>query len=132
MGTKELPSRPNLEQYKNQAKTLLKSLRAGDADALRCIRRHLRLANATDVEPHSGRLLLADAQLVIAREHSFESWPKFAKHITALSRKSSPTAKFESAVDAVISGDAAALQRLLLESPELIRTRSTRGHRSTL
>jgi ankyrin repeat protein len=27
---------------------------------------------------------LADAQLVIAREHGFESWPKFAKHIETL------------------------------------------------
>src|SRR5262249_53777184 len=32
----------------------------------------------------SAAFQLADAQLVIAREHGFESWPKFAKHIETL------------------------------------------------
>jgi ankyrin repeat protein len=47
--------------------------------------------------------------------------------------------RFERAVDAVISGDAATLQRLLREDPELVRARSTRvnyfepsAHRATL
>ena len=39
---------------------------------------------------------------------------------------------FESAVDAIVSGDAAKLKRLLSENPELVRMRSTREHRSTL
>jgi hypothetical protein len=28
----------------------------------------------------------ADAQFVIVRSHGFENWPKFAKHLEALSR----------------------------------------------
>ena len=32
----------------------------------------------------AGTVALTDAQLVIAREHGFESWPKFAAHITTL------------------------------------------------
>ncbi|HXL20941.1 MAG TPA: ankyrin repeat domain-containing protein [Candidatus Dormibacteraeota bacterium] len=32
----------------------------------------------------STKFALADAQFVIAREHGFESWPKFGKHIVAL------------------------------------------------
>lgn len=133
MDAKELPSRANLEQYKKQAKALLKDQKNGDADALRRLRQHHpRLTKLTDLELRSGRMLLADAQLVLAREHGFESWPRFAKHVEALSRKSSSTSKFESAVDAVVAGDTAALERMLRESPELIRTRSTRRHRSTL
>jgi ankyrin repeat protein len=133
MDAKELPPRPSLEQYRKQAKALLKSEKAGDAAAVQRIRQHhSRLGKLTDSEVRSGRFVLTDAQLVIAREHGFESWPKFARHIEALSRTNSSTSKFESAVDAVVAGDTAALERMLRESPELIRARSTRRHRSTL
>ena len=75
---------------------------------------------------------LTDAQFFIAREHGFASWPKFAAHLEALQHDGSPTALFESAVDAIVAGDAATLQRLLRAHPELARARSTRDHRSTL
>jgi hypothetical protein len=133
MDAKELPSRPSLEQYRKRAKTLLKNQRTGEGDALQRLRQHHpHLGKLTDSELRSGRLLLADAQLVVAREHGFESWPRFAKHVEALSRKSSSTSKFESAVDAVVAGDTVGLERMLRETPELIRARSTRRHRSTL
>jgi Ankyrin repeats (3 copies) len=133
MDAKELPSRASLEQYRKQAKALLKSQSNGDANALERMRQHHpRLAKLTDSELRSGGFLLADAQLVLAREHGFESWPRFAKHVDALGRRSSSTSKFESAVDAVVAGDTAALERMLHETPELIRARSTRRHRSTL
>jgi ankyrin repeat protein len=51
----------NLEQLRKQAKELLKAARAGDDTALR------RLDGR---EP-----ILANAQLVLAREHGFPSWP---------------------------------------------------------
>jgi hypothetical protein len=70
--------------------------------------------------------------LVIAREHGFESWPTFAKHIEALARENSPVSKFESAADAIVAGDAATLKSLLRESPNLIQARSTRAHWATL
>lgn len=75
MAEKELPAHPNLEQYKKQAKELLRACRADDADALRVLHAyHPRRQDGT-------RFALADAQLVIAREHGFESWPKFAAEI---------------------------------------------------
>jgi len=40
--------------------------------------------------------------------------------------------QFETAVDALIAGDAPALQAMLREHPELIRARSTRPHHATL
>ena len=64
--------------------------------------------------------------------HGFESWPKFAKHIEALTRAGSPISKFESAVEAIITGDVTTLEQLLREDPELIRARSTREHAATL
>jgi ankyrin repeat protein len=39
---------------------------------------------------------------------------------------------FETAVEAIISGDSARLRDLLKKNPELVRARSTREHRSTL
>lgn len=39
---------------------------------------------------------------------------------------------FETAADAVVTGDAERLRRILLEAPNLIRSRSTRVHRATL
>ena len=41
-------------------------------------------------------------------------------------------AKFESAVEAVVTGDVATLDRLLREDPELVRARSTEAHGATL
>ena len=77
MSAKELPSRPNFNQYRKQAKDLLKSFRAGDGDAL---------SRISEVHPEFKKTFdtpfqLSDAQWVIAREHGFESWPKFADHI---------------------------------------------------
>ena len=75
---------------------------------------------------------LAEAQFVIARAHGFENWPAFAGQITAQTRRNSPESQFEAAADAIVGGDAPALERLLRENPQLIRARSTREHRATL
>src|SRR5258706_2692354 len=133
MSEKALPARPSLEQYRKQAKDLVKSRKSGDPAAIQRIKeRHPRFGKLTDAELQGVRFALADAQLVVAREYDFESWPKFAKHIEALRRANSAVSKFETAVDAVVKGDLATLQRLLRENPELIRERSTRRHRATL
>lgn len=76
--------------------------------------------------------VLADAQFVIARSHGFLSWPRLVEHIKELTRANSPVSNFESAADAIISGDALTLERLLREDPNLIRARSTREHNATL
>lgn len=122
MDAKELSARPSLEQYRKQAKELVKSFDSAAPEALRRVRHNHR-------EP---QFALADAQFVIAREHGFESWPKFAKHVQALAQKSSPVSRFELAADAVVAGDIATLEKLLREHPELVRARSTRKHRATL
>src|SRR5947207_4272274 len=91
MPEKELPARPNLEQYKKQAKDLARDCVARIPDALARVRRHHpRSASASD--DSMGRVPLTDAQLVIAREHGFESWPKFAAHVTTLNLERSVAA----------------------------------------
>ena len=100
MEAKPLPARPSLEQYKKQAKELVKAFRVersrkpGGSEVVpsetlqRVIKHHPRFANLPDDQIASTRFGLADAQFVIAIEHGFESWPKFAKHVEALAQAS--------------------------------------------
>lgn len=82
-----LPERPNLQQYKKQAKELLRAFRSGEADAETRVRTHLpRLVRAAGHEVASARLRLSDAQWVIAREHGFASWPRFKHQVKGLER----------------------------------------------
>jgi len=78
MAAKRLPDRPDLEQYKRQAKDLREALAAGDPLALE------RLRQSHPRPPVPGYAKLADAQLVLAREHDFSSWPAFAERVLAL------------------------------------------------
>jgi hypothetical protein len=131
MEVKKLPARPSLEQYKKQAKDLVKAFASKQPEALQRIRSaHDRKLQGSAIRP--APFALADAQFIIAREHGFESWPKFAKHVTALARSNSPVAQFEAAADAIATGDIATLSKLVRQSPELIRGRSNREHRAML
>ena len=73
-----------------------------------------------------------EARAIIAREHHFETWDTYAAFAAARADAASPVARFEAAVDAIVDGDDATLQRLLRDDPELVRRRSERRHRSTL
>jgi ankyrin repeat protein len=101
-----LPSNPNLEQYKKQAKELLQTLKRGDAAATARAATHL----------HAGKPpTLADAQHVLAREHGFESWPKFKRHIEAM--KLDFAGRVNAFLDAVASGNLPKAQELLAQEP---------------
>ncbi|MGC2639658.1 MAG: hypothetical protein WA294_20915, partial [Acidobacteriaceae bacterium] len=79
----ELPAHPSLEQYRKQAKELVRAVAARNLDALDTIRRwHPRFRNQPDDQIPA--IALAAAQLVLARAHSFPSWPKFAAHLETL------------------------------------------------
>jgi len=45
------------------------------------------LKKASDNELRRAKFALADAQLIVARWHGFESWPKFAKHIETITAR---------------------------------------------
>jgi hypothetical protein len=74
-----LPPNPDLDQLKNQAKELLKASRTRDLQAL--LRIEQLLPN------RSAAAKLADAQLVIAREYGFASWPKLKRHVEVLAAR---------------------------------------------
>lgn len=77
-----LPARPSLEQQRNQARELLDAVRAHVPGALQRLRAsHPRLAGRSDAELRATPPSLHDAQLVIAREYGFTSWPRLKRHI---------------------------------------------------
>jgi len=149
MDLKPLPFRSTLEQYQKQAEALLEAHASGDSQAIRVFHKnHPRFLdsetkwlpkNLPESEIQSAALELADAQLTIARWYDFQSWPALVQYVDEVTRDGSPTFQFESAVEAVITGNLAALESLLPENPELVRARSTRinnfdppVHRATL
>ncbi len=77
MPDRTLPDRPNLDQYKKQAKDLVRDCRSSAPDALARFHRY-------HPDQSQAPMSLTAAQLVIAREHGFENWPKFAAHIETL------------------------------------------------
>jgi hypothetical protein len=156
-----LPPRPNIEQYKKLAKDFQSACKSSSPDAIRdwfarwmetiyrlqgleitpevrtriefeAERIQHRWRDFKTANERAARCALADAQFFVARGHGFKSWPKFARHLEGLARDNSPVSTFEAAVDAIVDGDLEGLRRLLTESPELVRARSTREHRSTL
>ncbi len=66
----------NLDQQKKQARELLRAIRAGNEEALARLRRHHGGWVAADDAGIRQLAALHDAQLVIAREQGFASWPK--------------------------------------------------------
>jgi len=156
-----LPPRPNVEQYRKLAKDLQDACQSAKPGAVRAwaerwatalarlfgpdltpaLRERIaievdRLDNAWRTLKQSneaaGACKLSAAQFLVARGHGFASWPKFTAHLKALGRADSPVSRFESAADAIASGDTATLAALLQAHPGLVRERSTREHRSTL
>jgi putative phosphoribosyl transferase len=84
MALKRLPDRPDLEQYRRQAKDLHKALAAADPAAIE----RLRLFHPRAEDGRTTKL--ADAQLVIARELGFASWPAFAAQMQTLQAEALP------------------------------------------
>ena len=82
---KNLPSRPNLDHLRRQAKALLAALESGDTKAVSTILHHLPSAQGmTADQVLQTRYRLADAQSAIARKTGFASWPHLARHVEQL------------------------------------------------
>ncbi len=76
MPSDALPPRPSLDQLRRRAKELRDAARSGDPAALGRITVHAPAARA-------GTVTLAAAQLAIAREYGYPSWPRLAAEVEA-------------------------------------------------
>ena len=136
--SKSLPARPNLEQLRNQAKDLLKRYLAGEPAAVVRVREFYpdfggssvmspEAPLARSLSPSDGQrvaarrvrgktLRLHDAQLVIAREYGFLSWPKLKEHVESLQHETGDP--MEQLKQAFHADDAPRLRQLLDRYPE--------------
>lgn len=133
MPVRRLPSNPDLDHLKYQAKDLLRGHAAGDRGVAQRIREfHPRLNAATDAEIFAAALRVSDAQLAIAREYGFGSWARLKKHVESPAlaerlyvphheRIDDPV--FRRAVDLLDAGDANGLRAHLKEHPALVHQR---------
>ena len=161
MDTLPLLPRPALEQYRERAEALVAAANSGNPDAVHqwadewLTRLTQRLAiSVTPFVQHSfnramanleeearsrvaaarergAEFALVDAQQLVARAHSYDTWTQFADEIDGL-RQHAPTSEFERAADAIVDGDLATLEHLLTRHPGLVRARSARTHHATL
>jgi hypothetical protein len=130
MPVRPLPSNPNLDHLRYQAKDLLKAHAARDPGAAQRIREfHPRFNGASDAEIFGVRLRLSDAQLAIAREYGFPSWarlkrrvekPTFADDLNLPHRERIEDVTFRRAVGLLDGGDLAGLRAHLDEHPNLV------------
>ena len=102
--SRSLPDRPNLEQLKKQAKSLLKDYRAEDDSAVALVRHHER-------RPVSESLQLQDAQRILARSYGFSSWTRLKERV---------------AIVAIKNGDASNLEQVLSSASDVGKLLSTR------
>ena len=84
---------PNLDYYRRRAKALLKLAQSGDPAALQRFTQHHPdfRKDAAGVALASENLALNQAQLVIARENGFSSWPRLKAYVDAMKRSASQT-----------------------------------------
>ena len=124
--------RADIADFHRQAETLFTALSAGDSDAQWRVKwEHPRFSGKTIDSVQAATLDLDDARLVVARQQSFETWRDLTAFVDAVVEPG-PVATFETAVEAVVSGDLATLQPILREHPEIVRARSARRHHATL
>ena len=72
-----LPANPDLDHLRQQARALQQSVRAGDASAAERVSAHY----PGGVPEDPGDFPLSTAQLVVAREYGFTSWPKLKQYV---------------------------------------------------
>jgi hypothetical protein len=133
MPVRRLPSHPNLDHLKYQAKDLIRDHAGRKPGAAQRIREfHPRFHQASDAEIFDARLSLSDAQLTIARESGFPSWTRLKRHIekpTLSDRLDLPHHEriedhtFRRAVELLDAGDVAGLRDHLKRHPNLSRQR---------
>lgn len=132
MHREAVPYDAPLEAYDRQAVELIAAFRAGDHRAIETFKwLHPRFRDLPLSAVPSAPLDVDDARLAVARDNAFESW----EALSAFTRDvhgDGAVARFERAVEAVVSGDASALRAALEQHRELVRQRSTRRHHATL
>ena len=115
----------------DRARGLLRTRASAGPAALEQIREwHPRFSDWTDEDIRQAAFTEADAELVYAREHGFETWDDLTQRVNLLASNPAvaATEPFMAAFAALQSGDAASFEALLRANPGLCRERGTNGN----
>lgn len=113
-----IPANPNLEFDRKQAKALLDAIKRGNAAALgQFNQHHPRFGSVRDPILLGRTVALHDAQLVIAREYGFASWPRWKQFVEL--RRLDLAQRAAELVKAACSNDVRKARVLLASEPEL-------------
>jgi ankyrin repeat protein len=110
---------------------LLRTRQSAGPAALEQIRNwHPRFDGCSDAEILAAPFTEADAQVVYAKEHGFDSWDELVQRVNLLASVSNPeaTEPFLAAFRALEARDFAKLNLLLRRHPRLARERGTNGN----
>jgi len=110
---------------------LLRTRQSAGPAALEQIRKwHPRFSACSDEEILQAPFTEADARLVYAREHRFDSWDELTHRVNLLASDSGAAAAepFFAAFRALQSGDVPAISALLQRNPQLAKERGTNGN----
>jgi len=100
-----LPARPDIDQLRHQARDLLRAARSGDPAAA------ARIAAVAD------SMTLATAQLALAREHGFASWPRLKAEVDA--RSSDLAEQVDAFLEASMRDWTGRAARILAATPQI-------------
>ena len=110
---------------------LMRTRHSAGPAALEQIREwHPRFDGCSDEEIRQAPFSEADARVVYAREHGFDTWDDLARRVNLLASASNAAATepFLAAFQALQSADVAALNALLRANPRLATERGTNGN----
>src|SRR5687767_11036366 len=83
MASREIPKVPSLEFDRKRAKRLLEAARTGEPSAVLLFCTHHPRFGGALPGFLTGKLALHDAELVVAREYGFSSWPRWKQFVEA-------------------------------------------------
>jgi hypothetical protein len=109
---RDLPPDPSLEHRKNRARSLQRWVRTGDPEAVAAVREfHPRLTALTGDSPAPARFSLADAQLVVARQHGLGSWARLRRSVEVMIRSAGSPQELARAFELIGARRAPALEQ---------------------
>lgn len=121
----------DIEWITDRVRGLLQTRQSAGPAALEQIRVwHPRFDGCSDQEILDATFTEADARLVYAREHGFDTWDDLIRRVNLLASSTNPeaTEPFLAAFRALEAGDLATLTSLLQRHPSLARERGTNGN----
>jgi hypothetical protein len=129
MPTKRLPISADISHLKHQAKDLLLDFRNGKMSAYQRIREfHPKFIDLSDVLISEQTFSLSDAQLSIAREYGYSSWPRLKTVVSEaedlgvllIHNDRIEDDKFQHALDFLDEGNESLLRTYLMDHPDIV------------